>query len=271
MTGPERPVGGGPAASEPSRTRPVTAVVPLRNGTSGKSRLAAALDPEARRRLVVTLARHVLGELAASPHVAGLCVVTADVPFVHEVLDGVPDLRGSSSAARQSGLPRSGRTAAVIPEPPGRPGLNAALDHAREHVRTVDPPVDRLLVVHADLPALAGADVAAVLTEPADVVVATDRHGAGTNLLALPLEPPGGRRARTRDDVSGLPTRAGYRFRFGAGSRAAHLAEAAERGLSAAVVRRPGTAADLDTIEDWDELPAEVRARVRDAVGADLP
>ncbi|WP_407320504.1 2-phospho-L-lactate guanylyltransferase [Isoptericola halotolerans] len=223
------------------------AVVPLRDGVSGKSRLAATLDPGARRRLVVALARHVL-EVLASPaaggRLAGVVVVTADVPFVEEVLT---DLPGSSSGPR-SGPPT--RAAEVIAEPPDQPGLDGALHHARSHLR--DLGADRMLVVHADLPRLGTDDVRALLADPADVAVATDRHGTGTNLLAVPLDPPD------------------LRFRFGPGSRAAHEAEAATHGLTSAVVRRPGTTADLDTIDDWAELPAEIRARVGAAVGHPL-
>lgn len=238
------------------------AVVPLRDGVSGKSRLATALDPAARRRLVVALARHVLEvltSLVAGDRLAGVVVVTADVPFVEEVLAGVPEpavpgLTGTLSSDRQSGLPIRSRTADVIPEPADRPGLNGALDHARDHLREHSTPlgVDRMLVVHADLPRLTAADVDTVLATGADVAVATDRHGTGTNLLAVPLVPQD------------------YRFRFGPGSRAAHEAEAAAHGLASAVVRRPGTAADLDTLDDWADLPAEIRSRVGAAVGHPL-
>ncbi|MFD6444667.1 2-phospho-L-lactate guanylyltransferase, partial [Promicromonospora sp. NPDC060204] len=58
-----------------------------------------------------------------------------------------------------------------------------------------------------------------------------------------------------------------FRFRFGVGSLEAHLAEAAAHGLSVSVVDRPGTAVDLDTTDDWSQLPDEVRA----AVGAQVP
>jgi 2-phospho-L-lactate guanylyltransferase len=70
------------------------------------------------------------------------------------------------------------------------------------------------------------------------VGVAPDRLGTGTNGLAL--SPPG---------VIG--------FRFGAGSFAAHRAEAAAAGLEPVIVTRPGLAFDLDTPEDlarWLEL-----------------
>lgn len=218
-------------------TSRTVAVLPLRDGVSGKSRLAATLDPGARRRLVVALARHVvevLGSLVAGGRLTGIVVVTADVPFVEDVLATVPGQ--------------------VIAEPPGTPGLNGALDHAREHVRSLG--ADRMLVVHADLPRLTTDDVDALLAARADVTIATDRHATGTNLLMVPLTVP---LAAT-----------GYRFRFGPGSRAAHEAEAAAHGLTSAVVQRSGTAADLDTLDDWAELPAEIRTRVGAAVGHPL-
>ncbi|QAY69210.1 2-phospho-L-lactate guanylyltransferase [Xylanimonas protaetiae] len=199
---------------------PVVAVVPLRDGVSGKSRLAAHLTPAQRRGLVTELARHVLGTLAAYPF-DEIVVVTADPLFAAEVLGDV--------------LP----PVTVLAEPPGRPGLNAALDAARASVREATWGA-RLLVAHADLPLLTVDDVEALLRAEADVVVATDRHGTGTNLLRLHA-----------DDE--------YAFRFGAGSRAAHEAEAARQGLRAVVVDRPGTAADLDTLDDWADLPAPTR------------
>jgi len=222
--------------------RDTVALVPLRDGVSGKSRLASALEPAARRRLVAALARHVVATLLASDGVGRLLVVTADVPFATETL---------------AGLEHSGRLE-VVPQPPDRPGLNAALDVGREHA--VARGAGRLLVAHADLPLLAPDDVAALLgtgagtaaDDPAPVVVATDRHAAGTNLLLLPAAAP-------------------FRFRFGPGSRAAHVAEAERAGLRPVVVRRPGTAVDLDTVDDWGELPRDVRDRLRDGVDLPLP
>ncbi|MFD6179124.1 MULTISPECIES: 2-phospho-L-lactate guanylyltransferase [unclassified Isoptericola] len=244
------------------------AVVPLRDGVSGKSRLAAALDPAARRRLVAALARHVVAVLRASDGVDRVLVVTADVPFAVETLG--PHARvGSSGSARQLGLPTRTGTAApggppveIVAQPPERPGLNAALDVGRE--LAVERGAARLVVAHADLPLLGTDDVAALLAAgaasddahpddadgPATAVVATDRHLAGTNLLALPAAAP-------------------FAFRFGEGSRAAHVAEAERAGLRAVVLRRPGTAVDLDTVDDWGELPRAVRDRLRR--GLDLP
>lgn len=273
--------------------RGTTAVVPLRDGVSGKSRLAAVLDAPSRRRLVRVLARHVVATLLATDGIGRVVVVTADPDFARETLAGL--------------------TVEVLAQPADRPGLNAALGHAREHLATTrrsgppatgepEPPSSRpgrLLVAHADLPALTPADVTALLAEDAPVVIATDRYRSGTNLLLLPFgtgaPPEAGVDFETEalpqagvgfeteaDSLSaagktssfGLEGDAGaaaggrrFQFRFGVGSLAAHLREADRHGLGATVVHRPGTAVDLDTTDDWSQLPGEVRA----AVGQQVP
>ncbi|WP_419705266.1 2-phospho-L-lactate guanylyltransferase [Promicromonospora sp. NFX87] len=213
-----------------------TAVVPLRDGVSGKSRLAAVLDGGSRRRLVRVLARHVVTTLLASDGIGRVVVVTADPVFTRETLAGLE--------------------VEVLEQPAGRPGLNGALEHAREVLaaRGSGP----LLVAHADLPALTPEDVAALLAEDAPVVIATDRYRSGTNLLLLAPEV---------SEVSEASGAGGFRFRFGVGSLAAHVAEAEAHGLEVTVVHRPGTAVDLDTADDWSQLPDEVRA----AVGQQVP
>jgi 2-phospho-L-lactate guanylyltransferase len=216
--------------------RGTTAVVPLRDGVSGKSRLAAVLDGDSRRRLVRVLARHVVTTLLASDGIGRVVVVTADPVFTRETLAGLE--------------------VEVLEQPAGRPGLNGALEHARAVLaaRGSGP----LLVAHADLPALTPEDVAALLAEDAPVVIATDRYRSGTNLLLLDPEAS----ASIEQTEAG-----GFRFRFGVGSLAAHVAEAEAHGLEVTVVHRPGTAVDLDTADDWSQLPDEVRA----AVGQQVP
>lgn len=236
-----------------------TAVVPLRDGVSGKSRLAAVLDAGSRRRLVRVLARHVVTTLLAADGIDSVVVVTADPVFSRETLAGL--------------------AVEVLEQPAGRPGLNAALEHAREVLAAdagvagtgaadaVGPSNPRLLVTHADLPALTPADVSALLAEQAPVVIATDRYRSGTNLLLVPFETEVSSLS-TAGKVRnpGLEGEVGFRFRFGVGSLAAHLAEAGARGLEASVVDRPGTAVDLDTADDWLQLPPEVRDAVRHEV-----
>ncbi|MFD2793632.1 NTP transferase domain-containing protein [Promicromonospora vindobonensis] len=227
--------------------RGTTAVVPLRDGVSGKSRLAAVLDAGSRRRLVRVLARHVVETLLATDGIGHVVVVTADPVFAEETLVGL--------------------AVEVLEQPADRPGLNSALEHAREVLaaRGAGP----LLVAHADLPALTPADVAALLAEPTQVVIATDRNRSGTNLLLLPVETEADSlsAAAKRRNLGLKGDRDEFRFRFGVGSLSAHLAEAEARGLDATVVHRPGTAVDLDTADDWSQLPDEVRA----AVGQQVP
>ncbi|GAB3174760.1 hypothetical protein GCM10027059_47380 [Myceligenerans halotolerans] len=281
----------------------VTAVVPLRDGVSGKSRLASVLDDDARRALITVLAQHVVGTLLATPQVDGVVVVTADIGFARSALGELSDVGDL----------------AFLAQPPDRPGLNAALDAARRalgsRLRETGPggadaalgrtgaalrgiqavPGDAvphsLLVAHADLPALTPGDITDLVMwpagrpsgrhperqatwypavgrassdladrlpsgsdgdatsgrpHPADVVIATDRVGRGTNLLLL-----------------GAPSaERGFRFQFGPDSRAAHEAEAARLGLRAVTISNPATAVDLDTVDDWNELPDAVRSAV---------
>lgn len=231
--------------------RGTTAVVPLRDGVSGKSRLAAVLDPGSRRRLVRVLARHVVTTLLAADGIGRVVVVTADPAFARESLAGL--------------------AVEVLEQPAGRPGLNAALELARETLvaETLVPEAGRLLVAHADLPALTPEDVAALLAEPTPVVIATDRNRSGTNLLLLPFEAGvdslSAAAKRRNPGLEGAED--AFRFRFGVGSLAAHLDEAEARGLDVTVVHRPGTAVDLDTADDWSQLPDDVRA----AVGQHVP
>ncbi|KRD47671.1 hypothetical protein ASE27_02040 [Oerskovia sp. Root918] len=244
----------------------MVAVVPLRDGFSGKSRLAAVLDPAERSRLIAVLARHVVGTLLASEAVERVLVVTSDPRFAWRALGSLvppvpPPLDDAPGSPRATGAPVEGDGPGaegdgpgrlqIVLQPASRPGLNAALDVGRELVvgtsgssGAVDGPAGpaRLLVAHADLPALTVEDVESLLTEDSPVVVATDRVRAGTNLLVLDADAP-------------------FTFRFGVGSLEAHLAEADLRGVRAAVVHRTGTAVDLDTLDDWAELPADVRSR----------
>ncbi len=120
-------------------------------------------------------------------------------------------------------------------------GLNEGLEQARFDALVED--VGTLIILHGDLPNLQASDVevlSAALPEsdaPA-VAIAPDRAGTGTN--GLVLRPPGV-----------------IRFRFGAGSFAAHLEEVQRAGVPLVAVNRAGLSFDLDTPEDltrWLEL-----------------
>ncbi|KGM13477.1 2-phospho-L-lactate guanylyltransferase [Cellulomonas bogoriensis] len=215
---------------------PLVAVVPLRGG--GKSRLGAWVQGPAREALVGVVARSVVGALVGSGAVTGVLVVTGD-PAVAGTLLGAGPLPGVR----------------VVPEPADVGGLNGAVAFgcavaARE--------ATRVLVVHADLPALTPQDVRVLTGCPTPVALAPDRHGEGTNALVL--------------DTAVVA--AGFGFRFGPGSRARHEEQADRMGAQVTTVDLPGTSSDLDTPQDWWALPQDVRQRVHAGVAArgwDLP
>jgi 2-phospho-L-lactate guanylyltransferase len=189
-------------------------IVPHRGLAAAKTRLAPVLDHDERIALARTLLVRVLG--VARQAVQDVVVISPAAELEPIVAEA------GASLAVQRGM-----------------GLNAGLDQARE--AAVADGIERLLVLHGDLPNLAAEDVLA-LTEAASglpsVAIAPDRLGTGTNGLAL--SPPG---------VIG--------FRFGTGSLAAHRTEAQAAGIEPALVVRPGLAFDLDTPEDlarWLEL-----------------
>ena len=199
-------------------SRPVVAaVVPVRSLDDGKSRLAGDLTAEERAGAIRSMLEHVVGSVVGSGEVARLAVVT-------------PDARAATAAAALD--PR----VEVLRQGATDPGLNRAIEIGREWALAAG--ADRLLVLFADLPLLTAADVRAVLAADAPVVVARDRHGQGTNVLAVALDPVARR----------------FRFRFGAGSADRHAAEAAALGLRVAVVDRPGTGFDLDDARDLRDL-----------------
>lgn len=110
-------------------------------------------------------------------------------------------------------------------------GLNDALTIATYEARQRG--AERVLIVHADLPLLEAEEVALLIdaSRASGLALAPDRHDRGTNALCLIWPPP-------------------IRFEFGPGSFGKHLAQAAARGLSPAVVRLPGLGFDLDDPDD---------------------
>ncbi|GAA4414930.1 hypothetical protein GCM10023169_00760 [Georgenia halophila] len=138
----------------------VIAVVPLRGGGNGKSRLAEDLDPEERDRLVAVLARHVVRTLLLV--VDRVVVVTGDVAYASKAV---------------------GRDTRVDVFEQVRAGLNGAV--ADGHEFALAGAAKRVVVVHADLPVLAPGDVRDLVRAPGPVVIAPDRAEEGTNALVL--------------------------------------------------------------------------------------
>lgn len=134
------------------------------------------------------------------------------------------------------GLGREGLGVEVLWTP--GTGLNGAVEAGVAHLAGRGVP--RAIVAHADLPLatdlswLAGGD-----GDGDGVTLVPDRHGDGTN-------------------VASVPTSAGFRFAYGAGSCARHAAEAERLGLPVRVVADPHLGWDVDRPEDLD-LPTGAR------------
>ena len=178
----------------------------------GKTRLAPVLSPDGRTALNLAFFDHVLSvavEVAGADH----CVV---VSRADTLLDRARRLGAH-------GLNETGN------------GLNEALCAAARFAQAQG--ADALLTISSDLPLLEADDLRAMIAVAgqADVVIAADRHGAGTN--ALLQRPPG---------VIG--------YHHGPDSLQHHRAAAEALGLSAVVVDRPKLAFDVDTPEDITAL-----------------
>lgn len=173
-----------------------TAIVPLKAAADRKTRLAGALDGTQKAALAEGMADHVIATLAGVSAITSIRVLS----------------------------PAPGDIPGTVWEPDHGKGLNAELDRVCATLAG-----ERMVILHADLPLLCADDVTALLeaAEAAGAAIATDRHGMGTNALAM----------RQASCVG---------FAFGPDSLARHL----ERLPHAMVLRREGLAIDIDTADD---------------------
>jgi len=172
-----------------------SAIIPLKPPGKRKTRLAARLSAAQRDHLAEAMFHHVAAVLCAVPSILDIALL-AESP-----LPGWP-----------------GRWI----QDHGR-GLNAELCDA---AKSRGP--RHLLVIHADLPCLAASDILDLTADEARSAIAPDRHGTGTNALAL------------RGDAA-------MSFAFGAHSFERHRAQMLRRMR---VVKRVGLALDIDTPDD---------------------
>jgi 2-phospho-L-lactate guanylyltransferase len=202
----------------------IVAVIPIRSFSDGKSRLAGFLDGESRAGLVRALFEHVLSAVQRSDAVSRVIVVSPD-----------PAVLAAAVALDPS--------VATVVQPLDRPGLNAAVDLGRE--TAIGLRASGMLVLFGDLPVLEPDDVRSLVRRDAPLIIATDRHGSGTNALMLRL---------------GSVAARDFRFAYGPNSRYVHLEEAERHGLDAVTAISAGTAIDLDTLEDIELLQAHGRS-----------
>lgn len=145
-----------------------------------------------------------------------------------------PDL--ITVVSRSDAQLKAARIAGAHALPEGEGDLNdALLQGAQDAVRRG---ATAILSLSSDLPYVEADDLRAMLAASADIVIATDAAGLGTN--ALLMRP-----------ALAIP------YRYGAGSLAAHRAEAEAARLTMSVIERPGLARDVDTPADLEALRIE--------------
>jgi 2-phospho-L-lactate guanylyltransferase len=187
------------------------AIVPCKGFGLGKSRLAPVLSAEERAELCRGFLDRTLDTLSRLG--AERLVLTGDAE--------------AAAAARSAG-------ASVLADRGGE--LNAALRVARAELAGQRR---RILIMPTDLPCAEEAPLRRFLAADAEVAIAPDRAGTGTNLLALS---PHAFRA--------------FPFSYGPGSLDRHLTAAAEGGWRTAVIHDPSLALDIDLPEDLEHWRA---------------
>lgn len=197
-------------------TDSVWAVVVGRTGPNAKTRLGDVLDPAERSVLAVAMLTDVLRAASGAGLTGTIAVLDPPIAVLDPPIAPIDGVR-------------------VVPDPGG--GLDAAVTGG---VRAAIEAGARTAVVLAgDLPLLEPDDISLLVAAAEGaraVVVATDRHGTGTN--ALVLRPP---------EVI-APA-------FGPGSGARHLASGvAAVGGSARMITPHRVALDIDTPDDLAEL-----------------
>lgn len=196
------------------------AILPVKRFAEAKQRLAAGIDDARRTELAAAMVADVLEAIGEARTIERTIVVSGD-PLAQEV-------------AAAAG-------AEVIPDPADEGHVEAALAGiARAEAESATCAV----LLPGDCPLLDPRELDRLLTGVPEryVAVVPDRHGTGTNALAL--SPPGA-----------------IRPAFGEGSCTRHVAAAREAGIPFAVEELPSLALDLDTPADIVALTRELAAQ----------
>ncbi len=191
----------------------IHALIPMKSLSGGKSRLSGMLGAREREDLVRAMFSHVANMLVSSELFERVTMVSADAPPLGLDLEHTPDCGD---------------------------GLNGAI--AKALTESLELGADAALVVHADLPQLGHDDLVALVRalENNDVAIAPDRHGTGTNALALRMP-------------------SAFGPQFGEDSFGMHSDQAKRLELCSVIVKTPGLSRDVDLVDDlkWVQaLPA---------------
>lgn len=186
-----------------------TAVLPVKRFAAAKQRLAPGMGATHRAELAAAMLADVLDAIAAARSVERTVVVTSEPRAV--------ELATAAGAELVTDPDEGGHSGAAL----------AGIARARELG------AERVVLLPLDCPLLAPRELERLLTGMPEryVGIVPDRHGTGTNALAL--APP--------DAIE--PS-------FGEGSCARHVAAARAAGLPYGVEELPSLALDLDTPAD---------------------
>jgi 2-phospho-L-lactate guanylyltransferase len=188
----------------------IWAVVPVKDTTAAKQRLASALPPALRQGLALAMLEDVLAALAATPGLAGRLIVTTD-----------PAAANLATRYR----------AVCIGEGAGDGHTGAVMAAAR---RLAAEGRGGMLTLPGDIPLVTGAEIARLLSAhrppPAFTIVPShDEKGSNAVLISPPDAVP---------------------LRFGNDSFFPHLRAAEAQGIGPTVLRLPGIALDIDNPPD---------------------
>jgi 2-phospho-L-lactate guanylyltransferase len=191
-------------------TKKTAALLPLKDFVNAKQRLAGVLAPHERRALFHAMVEDVLSALTAATCIDHVLVISDD------------------PAARL--LAQHFGVAFIAERDTGARGLNAVIEAGV--ARLVAEGFERVLIAHGDLPLLAADDVDAMLQQASvGICIAPDVVNDGSNIMVC------------------CPPQA-IGFRYGAGSCAAHQAQAAANGVDCSLWLSPRMAIDIDYPQD---------------------
>ena len=199
-----------------------TAIVPVKRFHEAKQRLAPGVDDERRAAIAAAMLEDVLEAIAGARTIERTIVVTGD-PVAQELAAAL--------------------SAEVVPDPSDEGHVPAALAGI---ARAEADGADCVVLLPGDCPLLDSRELDRLLTgvPEAYVAIVPDRHGEGTNALAL--APP--------DAI---------RPAFGEGSCARHVEAARAAEIPFAVEELSSLALDLDTPGDLVALTREIASRPR--------
>jgi FO synthase len=188
-------------------------ILPIKAFRPVKTRLASVLSPTQREALMKSMVEDVLLALSNCSAIKGVLLVSND--------DEMPALAEKHGAEILS-LERD-------------EDLNAAVQAASEHLH--EKGIDRILVLHGDIPLLRGSDLNQLIESSCDqeLTLLSCRAGSGSNAL-----------------ITDLPAK--IPFVYGRQSFARFQQEAQERGVETGFADIPEIAFDIDTVTDLADL-----------------